>query len=65
MKLVTIGAAAVLAAADDWVTALEALVAANQASKETEAEQEAVDIAGTKLVLAVKRWGDDPTSSCG
>jgi hypothetical protein len=46
----------VLKAADEWVLAQEALVAAKQVSKETEAEQEAVDIAGSLLVVAVTRW---------
>jgi hypothetical protein len=47
---------AVLDAADDWVFALEALVAAQQRSEETEAESEVVDIAGSRLVVAVTRW---------
>jgi hypothetical protein len=47
---------AVLKAADDWVSGLEALIAVQQVSNETEAEHEAVDIAGTRLVLAVTRW---------
>jgi hypothetical protein len=47
---------AVLKAADNWVAALEALVAAKQASDETGAEQEAVDIAGSLLVAAIKNW---------
>jgi hypothetical protein len=47
---------AVLRAAESWVAAQEALVTAKQISKETEAEQEAADIAGTQLVLAVRRW---------
>ena len=47
---------AVLKAADEWLSAQEALVAAKQVSKETEAEEEAVDIAGSRLVLAVTRW---------
>jgi hypothetical protein len=47
---------AVLKAADEWVSAQEALVAAKQTSEETEAEQEAVDIAGSLLVMAVTRW---------
>jgi hypothetical protein len=47
---------AVLKAAGNWVAALEALVTARQASGETEAEQEAVDIAGLLLVMAVKDW---------
>jgi|SRR5271155_1646838 len=37
---------AVLKAADEWVAAQEVLVAARQDHKETEAEEEAVDIAG-------------------
>jgi hypothetical protein len=47
---------AVLRAADEWVSAQEALVAAKQVSNETEAEQEAADIAGSRLVIAVTRW---------
>ena len=47
---------AVLQTADEWLLAQEALVAAKQVSEETEAEQEAVDIAGSRLVLAVTRW---------
>jgi hypothetical protein len=47
---------AVLKAADEWVSAQEALVAAQQRSEETEAEQEAVDVAGSRLVVAVIRW---------
>jgi hypothetical protein len=47
---------AVLKAANEWVCAQEALVAAKQISDETAAEQEAVDIAGSLLVLAVTRW---------
>jgi hypothetical protein len=47
---------AVLKAADEWVSAQEALVAAQQVSKKTEAEQEGVDIAGSLLVTAVMRW---------
>jgi len=43
-------------AADLWVAAQEALVAAMQGCKETEAEQEAADIAGSWLVTAVMRW---------
>jgi hypothetical protein len=47
---------AVLKAADDWVLAQEALVAVQQRSEDTEGEQEAVDIAGSRLVVAVTRW---------
>ena len=47
---------AVLKAADEWVSAQEALLAAQQAGKETEAEREAVDAAGSRLVMAVTRW---------
>jgi hypothetical protein len=47
---------AVLHAADEWVLAQEALVAAKPVSDETEAEQEALDIAGSRLVVAVTRW---------
>jgi hypothetical protein len=47
---------AVLKAAEEWVLAQEILVAAQQNSSETEAEQEAADIAGARLVVAVTRW---------
>lgn len=47
---------AVLKAAEEWVEALEALVAAKQGSGETEAEQEVYDIAGSQVVMAVARW---------
>jgi hypothetical protein len=47
---------AVLKAADDWVSGLEALIAVQRVSNETEAEHEAVDIAGARLVTAVARW---------
>jgi hypothetical protein len=56
MKPVIAEADAVLKAADAWVTAQEALVAVKQVAEETDAEQEAVDIAGSQLVLAVTRW---------
>jgi hypothetical protein len=45
-----------LEAADQWVSAQEALVAARQISEETEAEQQAADAAGSRLVVAVTRW---------
>jgi hypothetical protein len=47
---------AVLKSADEWVAAVEALVAARQGSVETEAEQEVLDCAGSRLVVAVMRW---------
>jgi hypothetical protein len=47
---------ALLKAADEWMTAQEALVGAQQHCEEIEAQQEGVDIAGAKLVAAVKRW---------
>ena len=56
MKVVGPAVEAVLRAAESWVGAQEALVAAKQVSKETEAEEEVVDIAGAQLVLAVRRW---------
>jgi hypothetical protein len=56
IKPVVFEADAVLKAADEWVSAQEALVAAQQRSEETEAEREAVDIAGSRLVVAVARW---------
>jgi hypothetical protein len=54
---------AVLEAANEWVAAQEALVAAQQISEETEAEQEVVDIAGSRLVLAVTRWRSSRSNS--
>jgi hypothetical protein len=47
---------AVLASAAAWVAALDALVAARQFSEEVHAEQEAVDLAGSRLVAAVNQW---------
>jgi hypothetical protein len=47
---------AVLKAAHEWLSAQEALIAAKQISGEAEAEQEAVDLAGSRLVLAVAQW---------
>jgi len=47
---------ALLKAVDEWMTAQEALVAAQQGCEETDAQQEGADIAGAKLVVAVKRW---------
>jgi hypothetical protein len=47
---------AVLNAANEWVTAQAALVAAKQAVRATRDEEEAVDLAGAKLVVAVTRW---------
>jgi hypothetical protein len=52
---------AVLQAADKWLWAQEALVAAKQVSEETDDEQEAADIAGSLLVLAVTRWRSSRT----
>jgi hypothetical protein len=64
MKL-DIAEAAALHAADEWVSAQEALVAAQQVSQETEAEQEAVDLAGSRLAVAVTRWrARRPPRSC-
>jgi len=56
MKPITVEIDAVLEAADEWVSAHEALVAIQQVSAETDAEQEAVDLAGSRLVVAVTRW---------
>jgi len=47
---------AVLRAAREWAAAQEALVEAKQTSRATADEEEAVDIAGAKLVVAVNRW---------
>ena len=46
----------VLEAADAWATAQETLMAAKQVDRETKAEEEAADIAGSRLVVAVMRW---------
>jgi len=51
---------AVLKAADEWVCAQEALIAAKQVSRESEAAQEAADVAGSRLVVAVTRWRAKP-----
>jgi hypothetical protein len=56
MKSHIVEVEAVLKAADEWVCAQEALVAAKQVSEDTEAEQQAVDLAGSRLVVAVTRW---------
>jgi hypothetical protein len=47
---------AVLKAADEWVSALEMLVAAKGSRGDTDAEQEVLDIAGSQLVVAIMRW---------
>jgi hypothetical protein len=47
---------AALEAADEWLSAQEALIAAKQISEEAEAEQEAVDVAGCRLATAVNQW---------
>jgi hypothetical protein len=47
---------AVLKAADEWVSALETLVAAKGSGGEADAEREVLDIAGSQLVVAVMRW---------
>jgi hypothetical protein len=47
---------AVLAAADEWVSAQEALVIVRQLTLQTDAEQEAVDAAGVRLAIAARRW---------
>jgi hypothetical protein len=46
----------VLKAADEWVSAQEVLLDMRQRTKDLEAEQEAADIAGSRLVVAVTRW---------
>jgi hypothetical protein len=53
---VIIDADAVLRAADEWVAAHEALLSAHQSFRETEEEEERVDIAGARLAVTVKRW---------
>jgi|HubBroStandDraft_6_1064221.scaffolds.fasta_scaffold730687_2 hypothetical protein len=46
---------ALVKAAEDWLTALEVLVVAKNASPEmTETEQEAADLAEVRLVIAIK-----------
>jgi hypothetical protein len=47
---------AVLKAAVEWLSTQEALVAAKQVSEETATDQEAADIAGSRLVVAVTQW---------
>jgi hypothetical protein len=49
-------AQAVLKAANEWVSAQEALVAAQQNSQDIGAEQEAAEDAGARLAVAVIRW---------
>jgi hypothetical protein len=49
-------AEAVLKAADEWVTAQEALVDARRAGRPSDAAEEALDIAGSRLVVAVTQW---------
>lgn len=56
MKPVIKEAGVVLEAAAEWVAALEALVAAEQVAEEVDAKQEAVDLAGSRLVAAVNLW---------
>lgn len=47
---------AVLKAAGEWVSAQEALVVVRQLSLQTAAEEVAIDVAGVRLVVAVRRW---------
>ena len=54
---------AVLKAADDWLTALEKQIAARRLSKDTEPEQEAVELAEVKLVNAVMELRRNRVSS--
>ena len=49
-------AAAVLKAADIWVTAQEALIATKQAANQNDEAQETADIAGVRLVTVVTQW---------
>jgi hypothetical protein len=49
-------AGAVLKAAEDWFAAQEALLVAKQFGEQSEAEEEALDIAGSRLAVAVKQW---------
>jgi hypothetical protein len=47
---------AVLKAADNWLRALEALVAKRKTAEGAEAREEAADLASVELVVAVKSW---------
>jgi hypothetical protein len=53
---------AILRAADEWVTAQEAVVAARQRLEKTELQEERADLAGAKLVVAIKQWRAHITS---
>ncbi len=46
----------VLAAADNWLTAIEAMNAADEAQHGTEDQQTDLDAAAVTLVVAVKAW---------
>ena len=56
VKPTGVGVEAVLEAADEWVSAQESLLGAAASPEGREARQEAADIAGARLVVAVKRW---------
>lgn len=56
MKTNDAEAAAVLKAADEWVIAQEALLDATRMSLKTDAQEEAIDLAGSRLITAVLRW---------
>lgn len=47
---------AVLKAADNWLMTLEALIASREIAEGTEVRQDAADIAGVALVVAVTNW---------
>ena len=47
---------AVLKAADNWLRALEALVAKRETAEGAEAREEAADLASVELVVAVTSW---------
>jgi hypothetical protein len=56
MTSLVIEAEAVLKAADVWVGAQEAVLAAKQVGMRTKAAKEILDIAGSRLVVAVMHW---------
>jgi hypothetical protein len=49
---------AVLTAADSWLAAIQAISAADEAQRGTDAEQSDLDHTEIALSLAVKEWGE-------
>lgn len=47
---------AVLTAADSWLAAIQAISAADEAQRATEAQQSDLDYAEVTLSIAVKEW---------